>query len=362
MDCLWKTNWDKTKKNFIDWWNHEGFIIDLPFIRNPTPTAKVQNPGPPHDVYFQHTDPDWIARNQKYHLSHQLYLGDTLPIAMVDIGYQTLSLYLGGADPIFKEDTIWYEPLMKDWDKVGDLSFDPANRWYQNHLRIYEKSVAMGRDLYFTGTPGLGCNIDILSAIRGSATLMIDLIERPQWVKEKLEAINQAYFLAFQGLYDIYKLEDGSSCASYYDLWAPGKVALVMAEVAVMISPAMFQEFVVPPLKDQCRWLDHSAYLIDGKECLRFIDELLGIDELDAIAFDPGPKGQPGDDPVWYDLYKRILKAGKSVQIFGSDPAKAIPLLDKVGSAGVYLTYYCLGQNQAEILLKHLAPYVLDIS
>ena len=356
MDCQWKANWDQTKKHFIDWWNHDGFIIDFPLIRNPAPIADIQNPGPPHDLHFQHTDPDWIAQKQKFRLSGRLFLGDTLPIASADIGYQSLSLYLGGASPVFKEDTVWYEPLMANLDRVGDLSFDPNNHWYQNHQRIYEKTVAAGRNLYFTGTPGLGCNIDILSAIRGRETLMLDLIERPLWVKEKLEAINQAYFQAFRNLYDIYKLEDGSSCASYYGWWAPGKVALVMVEAAAMISPDMFREFVLPPLREQCRWLDHSVFLIDGKECLRFIDDLLGIDDLDAIAFDPGPQGPPGDDPVWYDSYKKILKAGKSVQIYSSDPEKAVTLLDNVGYTGIYLSYLSISQKQAEDLLSCLDP------
>ena len=355
--CRLKTNLDETKLHFIDWWNHDGLIIDLPYVTDPNPIIEIQNPGPPKNLSVQHTDPDWIAKKQAYRLSRGLYLGDTLPIAAVDIGYQSLSLYLGGTDPVFKEDTVWYEPLMADLDNGGHLNFDPGNDWYRIHQAIYRKTVDAGRDLFFIGTPGLGCNIDTLSAIRGQERLMLDLIERPEWVKEKLEEINRAYFQAFEGLYDIYKLEDGSSCASYYGWWAPGKVSLVMAEAASMISPAMFEEFVIPPLREQCGWLDHSVYLIDGKDCLRFLDLLLEIDELDAIAFDPGPRGQPGDDPVWYDLYRKILKAGKSVHIFGTDPVNAIPLLDHVGSAGVCLSFYGLGQKQAEDLLKNLEPY-----
>jgi len=357
VTCRWKTNWDQTKKHFIDWWNHEGLIIDLPYITAPNPVDEIQNPGPPKNYHFQHTDSDWIARRQKYRLSRGQYLGDTLPVAAVDIGYQSLSLYLGGTRPVFQEDTIWYEPLMGDIDSVGSLEFDSHNQWYRIHKAIYEKTVAIGRDLFFTGTPGLGCNIDILSSMRGQKAFMFDLIERPQWVKEKLKEINQAYFQAFDGLYNIYKLADGSSCASYYGWWSPGKVSLVMAEAASMISPDMFKEFVIPFLEEQCRWLDHSVFLIDGKECLRFIDHLIAIDELDAIAFDTGPHGQSGDDPVWYDLYKKILKAGKSVQIYGSDPTRALPLLESIGSAGVYLVFYGLAQKQAEDLLIKMEPF-----
>ena len=357
VTCRWKINWDQTKKHFIDWWNHKGLIIDLPYLTTAKPAADVQNPGPPENYKFQHTDSEWIAKRQKYRLSRRQFLGDTLPIATVDIGYQSLSLYLGGTNPVFQEDTIWYEPLLGDIDNVDRLEFDPNNPWYQNHKTTYEETVAIGRDLFFTGTPGLGSHIDVLSAMRGPETFMLDLIERPHWVKERLKEINQAYFQAFDGLYNIYKLADGSSCASYYGWWAPGKVALVMAEAAAMISPDMFKEFVVPVMEEQCRWLDHSVFLIDGKECLRFLDHLLSVEELDVIAFDPQPQGPPGDNQVWYDLYKKILKAGKSVQIYGSNPANALPLLNSVGPAGVNLVYYGLDERRAEDLLKKVEPY-----
>jgi len=357
MQCQWKPNWEQTKQHFIDWWNQDGFIMVLPYIRAPHPIPGIQKPGPAKDLNFQHTDPDWIARSQKYRLSRRLFLGDALPVAAAEIGSYTLSLYLAGAEPVFEEYTVWFKPLMEDLDKIGTLRFNPENSWYRNHQEIFKKNVALGKDLYFTGTAGLGCNIDILSAIRGPEKLMLDLIERPQWVKEKLAEINQAYFQAFEGLYDIYKLADGSSCSLAYGWWAPGKVAMVMVEAAAMISPEMFEDIVLPPLREQCAWLDHSVFIIDGMECLRFLDHLLSIEKLDAIALGPRPQEPPGDDPHWYDINNKILKAGKSLLVFGSDPEKAIPLLDNVGSAGVHLAYYGLSQNQAEDLLKRVESY-----
>lgn len=357
MTCSWKSNWEQTRKHYINWWNHEGLVIHLPNVIAPHPVADVQKPEPPTDFQFQHTDSNWIAKRQRYRLSRGKYLGDTIPIAAADIGYQTLSLYLGGSKPVFREDTVWYEPLMGDINSVGKLIFDPSNPWFQNHVKTYEETVATGKNLFFTGTPGLGSNIDVLSAMRGPEAFMLDLIERPEWVKKRLKEINQAYFQAFESLYNIYKLADGSSCASYYGWWSPGKVALVMSEAAAMISPDMFKEFVVPFMEEQCHWLDHSVFLIDGKECLRFLEHLLAIDDLDAIAFDTGPHGQDGDDPVWFDLYKKILKAGKSVQIYGSHPAKALPLLNNIGSAGVNLVYNGLELKQAEDFLVQLESY-----
>ncbi|MCP4753140.1 MAG: hypothetical protein GY866_19805, partial [Proteobacteria bacterium] len=57
------------------------------------------------------------------------------------------------------------------------------------------------------------------------------------------------------------------------------------------------------------------------------------------------------------DLYQKIRNAGKLVHIFVSDPATVVPLLDRLGPAGVYLSVYGLDQYQAEDLLRKTEQY-----
>jgi peptide/nickel transport system permease protein len=41
---------------------------------------------------------------------------------------------------------------------------------------------------------GMSASPDTLAALRGDQVLLIDLIERPGWVRERLAEINQAFF------------------------------------------------------------------------------------------------------------------------------------------------------------------------
>ena len=68
-----------------------------------------------------------------------------------------------------------------------------------------------------------------------------------------------------------------------------------------------------PFIREQCRWLDYSLYHLDGVAAVRHLDALLEIEELDAIQWTPGVGEPQGGDPRWYDLYRRIRAAGKSV-------------------------------------------------
>ena len=59
-----------------------------------------------------------------------------------------------------------------------------------------------------------------------------------------------------------------------------------------------------------------------------------------------------GGSPRWFDLYRRILNAGKSVQAVGVAAHEVVPLLDAVGPKGLYVSTHCQSPEQAERLLR----------
>jgi hypothetical protein len=125
--------------------------------------------------------------------------------------------------------------------------------------------------------------------------------------------INQVWFDVYQRLYDIIKLEDGSSVFEPFSIWGPGKTGKLQCDISTMILPAMFDRFVVDVLEEQCVWLDDSLYHLDGTQALCHLDSLLGIEELKAIEWTLQDGIESGGDPRWYDLYRKILAQGKSV-------------------------------------------------
>ncbi len=349
--CTWKPNWPETRQHFLDWWDHTGLLIGAwgaPAADTPLDAAPIPE-YPSGDSGQQYADVEWRARHDYAVLGKGCFGADILPLASSDIGPGSLALALG-CEPGFSPETVWFEPAFRDVPDVRELPplrFTPEAQWWQVHERQLRRHKALAGGRYLAGLPDLVENIDILSALRDPQTLMMDMIENPDWVLRSVGEINQAFFEGFTRLYEICKEPDGSSAWGAFRIWGPGRTAKVQCDASAMFSPEMFRDFVKPALAEQCAWLDHAMYHLDGTQCICHLDHLLSIPSLQAIEWTPQAGIEDGGHERWFPLYKRILDAGKSVQILGCGVDGIEPILKAIGARGVYIL--CGMHSQADV-------------
>lgn len=338
-EISWKPNWNDTKRHFNDFWNRKGVVIGT--WGAPKAAKQLENIKEVECPDFRqyHLDPVMRARMNHYYVSNGYYGADILPISDTCFGPGSLATFLG-CEPGISPETVWFDPCIMNEpepEKLPPLKFDPQNKWWKLTEKTHRECVRLGKGKYMTGAPDLVENIDVLSSLRNPQTLMFDMIERPEWVKQKVWEINKVWFEAYQRIYDIIKLDDGSSSWAAFRIWGEGKTAKLQCDASAMFSPDMFKEFAVPALTEQCRWLDNSLYHLDGTQAMCHLDALLEIKELDAIEWTPQAGIEPGGHPRWFDLYRKIIDAGKSVQIMSVEPRDLKPMLDKIGRNGIYI-------------------------
>jgi hypothetical protein len=358
---MWKQNWQQTQKRFMDWWDHKGLLIGMwgaPRMERSIHEI-VPEPPRPATIPERYCNAAFRAAENHYRLSRSTFPLDIIPTAYTDLGPGSLALFLG-SQPEFTEDTVWFHPCWeaeRQPEKLPPLRFDPEQHWWRTTEDILRRCVELARSKYLVGCPDLIENVDVLSSLRGAQTLLIDMVQRPAWVERKVWEINDVWFAAYQRIYDLIKLEDGSSMFGPFRVWGPGKVAKVQCDASAMFSPRMFRRFVVPALTAQCDWLDHSLYHLDGTQALVHLDALLEIEPLDAIEWTPQAGIEGGGHPRWYDLYRRILAAGKSVQVLDLAPDTVPPLLDAIGTRGVYILMEFRNEHEVEQLSKRIEGY-----
>lgn len=360
---FWKDNWQETKQRFLQWWNHEGLLIGMwgaPEVGRSIHES-VPEPAFPETFDERWCDPAFRAAQNHYRLSRSIYPADVLPVANTDLGPGSLALFCG-ARPDFGDDTVWFHPFQPgegelEPEELPPLRFDPENRWWQLTEKIIRACAELSQGKYLVGCPDLVENLDALCSLAGPETACMSMIERPEWVEQRIWELNDVWFAAYQRIYDLIKLEDGSSAFGVFFIWGPGKVAKVQCDFSAMISPEMFRQFVVPALTRQCEWLDHSLYHLDGTQAMIHLDALLEIEALDAVEWTPQAGIETGGHPRWYDLYRRVVSAGKSVQVVNVEHDEVVPLLDAIGPKGVYILTTFKDERDAEQLLKRVETY-----
>ena len=102
-----------------------------------------------------------------------------------------------------------------------------------------------------------------------------------------------------------------------------------------MISPDMFNRFVMPELEELSSWLDYPLYHFDGMEQIRHLDSILSIEKLRAIQW-VAVAGQPS--PVEFiPVLQKIQKAGKGL-VIQTRPNEVEALLDNLDCSCLHLT------------------------
>jgi hypothetical protein len=358
---MWKANWSETQRRFEAWWEHRGLLIGMWGAPDAGRSVHESVAAPPRPAALGevYCDAAFRAADNHHRLSRSFFPLDVLPLATTDLGPGSLALFCG-ARPEFAEDTVWFHPCWHDVaapEALPPLRFAPENAWWRVTEDILRRCAALARGKYLVGCPDLIENLDVLASLRGAQALLLDLVERPAWVERKLWELNDVWFAAYERIHELIKLDDGSSAFGAFYLWGPGRTAKVQCDCSAMFSPRMYRQFVLPALTAQCEWLDHALYHLDGTQALRHLDTLLAIGPLDAIEWTPQAGIETGGHRRWHELYRRILAAGKSVQVVNVEPGEIVPLLDAIGPAGVYALIQLRDEREAEAVAARVAGY-----
>jgi hypothetical protein len=348
-----KPDWNESKKRFTAWWHGEA--EDRVLLQVIAPKKDVQGappPPPPPDSVEDY----WLTVDRRIALfEHQMaythYGGDAFPFMDTHIGPGTMSLYLGSI-PTFGLDTVWYGKCVDDIATAQLPSYDEDNPYWRFSQELARKGVERLSGRALVSFPDLIEGLDTVSSLVGNDELLYYLVDAPEHVHRFLDRVTDLYFEYHDRLYEIIKDEDGGSCFSVFQTWAPGRMAKVQCDFSAMISPEMYEEFVVPYLARQCARLDYSVFHLDGACCLQHLDLLLSIKELNAVQWTPGA-GQPmACDPCYTPLYRKIRAAGKSCMIRGGTADQARKMVEELGPEGLDIGFGVSSQEEAEEIVK----------
>ncbi len=349
MMKTWKQNMEETKQHYVDWWNHKGVVVNMweHFQQGVKPHADVPMPNEPKDLNQKWFDAKWRADYLDWYVAHSSLKADILPVANTQLGPGSLAAILGG---VFEggEDTIWIHPNPNYTDEI---TFDENNANWLLHKELLKACKAKAQGNYYVGMPDLMEGMDVLAALKGTDKVLLDTVMQPEVLERQMQQINDIYFRVFDELYDI--IREGDEMAfCYFSAWAPGKMTKLQCDISTMINEDDYRRFALPFLRQQCQKIDYTLYHLDGVGAQHHLPALLEIKELNAIQWTPGVGEPQGGSPKWYDLYRRILNAGKSIMACWVTLDELRPLLENIGTDGVHLEMDFHNEEEVEQALE----------
>jgi hypothetical protein len=335
---LYKQDWEKAKIKFNEYWageNHDRPLLQITAPRHGYKKKEVKAPEKLQDRWM---DLEYIIKSGREEMNATFYGAEAFPMIWPNLGPDIFGATFGG-DIVFEETTSYAKPFVNEWSKLDKLVFDHDNKWWKKIKSMTEEIAADAKGDYFVGITDIHPGADGLVSIRGPERLCMDLYDCPDIVKQRIFDLLPAFREQLDTLYEITSRNlPGSS--NWMGVWHPDKWYVTSSDFITMISPDMFEEFILPELTEEIEWLNgRTIFHLDGPGALKHLDALLEIPKLAGIQWVYGA-GQP-TAAHWIPVLKRIQDAGKLIHV-NIVPEDLDVLLEELRPEGVM---YCLPEK-----------------
>jgi hypothetical protein len=348
-------DWERIEHDWTAWWAGE---LDRPMvmIEDLEPPRGVTLPEAPD--FTSNLPPemsaDEVVDRYQAQLEAKHFYGDAWPKWWPNFGPGIMAGFLG-AQVHCAPDTVWFEagePAQAR--EIQDLhpAYDAGNFWWRRIQELTRVAVERWGNQVSVSITDLGGNLDILASLRTTEQLLLDLYDAPDEVARLTSEITRLWLRYYDELYAVIQ-KAGRGTTPWAAIWSPGRCYMLQSDFAYMISPRMFERFVLPDLAACCEALDHGFYHLDGKGEIPHLDMLLSLKRLRGIQWIPGDGAPPPEE--WLPLLKRIRDGGKLCQVYVS-PGGARTIVRELGGRGFALHIeQAMSRAEAEEFLRGLA-------
>lgn len=330
-------DWERIERDWSAWWAGE---LERPLVmiedEAPRSDATLLGLMPWEDIptflFPLEMPSEQLLDHYEERLEGRGFHGDALPRWWPNYGPGIVAAFLG-ANVECAPTTTWFSPRKQM--PIQDLrpEHDPESVWWRRIQDLTEAAVQRWGSQVAVGHTDLGGTLDIVASLRTTQRLLLELHDAPDELDRLARLITRLWLHCYDELdAAIRGLCRGTS--PWAPIWSPGRCYMLQCDFSYMISPQMFERFVLPDLEACCHALDHAFYRLDGSEEIPHLDMLLSLEELHGIQWIPGDGAALPE--AWLPLLRRIRDGGKLCQLYVS-PQGARTIVRELGGRGFAL-------------------------
>ena len=326
---------------WTEWWAGE---LERPIVSISNPAQFAYTGQELNRQFLLEMPVDEMVDHFQSRLESTRYYADALPMFRPWFGPVGMCGFLGGKmEPVPEQNTVWCEADEPIPFEDLHFTYDPDNVWWRRAVELTARAVERWGDRVSIGDPIHSGILEILGCFRRHQQLLYDLYAAPDEVIRLSKDITDLWIRYYEELCDI-REKTGRGTMNWGCLWSPGRTHMHQCDLSCMISPEMFERFVMPDLDRCIRRTNHAFYHLDGPGAIPHLDMLLSLESLRGIQWVPGAAQPQASE--WMSLLKRIKDGGKLCQVF-VDPGGARDIVRELGGRG-----FCF--------VTHLPPEEVD--
>ncbi|MGF1452866.1 MAG: hypothetical protein ACFB21_12420 [Opitutales bacterium] len=279
--------------------------------------------------------PEWHAWRTRNELFGKRYLAESFPGILATYGANIcLPSDLLGGDYEWHGPTTWTYPMPDVYERPLP-SFDPANPIVRDLDRCIEAMAAVIGDNGFINPPSLLDPLTTLSLFRGMDEMCMDLVDDEEKVNRFCRHAREVALDSHRHFQAKVESLGYGENQTWLGTLAEGTMEAVQCDASIMLSPDMFEDFVLPDLAAFVEYFDRSLYHLDGNAQARAFDHMASLPKLDGIQWNPEPGG---DDPrQQIELLREVRKRGWCLFVSLRNLDDAIFVIRELGPEGLFV-------------------------
>ncbi|MDD3244168.1 MAG: trimethylamine corrinoid protein 2 [Eubacteriales bacterium] len=338
-------NWEAIAKRYEEFWARENHDRPILSIRAPKAVPVCAAPKKQHATLRERWwDTQYQIEVENAYMQNTFYGCEAFPAYSPNLGPDFFAACFG-CELEYGESTSWAISNMTDADvEAGKkLVMDRGNKYYQKMLEMTAAAVEDGRDKYLVGVTDIHPGADGLVSLRGPQQLCMDTVDHPELLSRGTMEMFEGFRTMYDELYTMTtKYQKGAT--NWMGIWHPGRWYVTSCDFSCMISPGMYEDFILEELQAELEFLDASVYHLDGPGALKHLDLLLEQPKLKGVQWVYGD-GQPTASH-WLGTLKKIQDAGKCIQV-NVAPGELETMLQSLKPEGVMYNLYCSNEDEA---------------
>lgn len=351
----YKADWSEARRRLTALWNRERLDRPCLAVRAPQQAPNLPPVPEPAADEARWLDPAYRVALAERELATTWWGDEAVPSCLQMAGWM---ICLGG-QPHFARETIWFETRTVDYTQPTPFRHDDASVWMNKYRALVLALCETARaDDFLIGSPLMLPANDLLSMHLGTQEFLLALMDEPAWSADAILTGARDQLRAWQ---DLQSLVRGQGHAFWYGnagwmpFWAPAPYIATQSDVSCMLSPTMFDRFVVPELDIYGQAHGAVWYHLDGGNARQHLPRLLALPYLRVIQYVPAPC-EPPNGPGHLEMYKQIQAAGKIVHI-QLPVANIEPLVRELDPALLMLDTWGASRAAGERLLEQAVEW-----